>query len=251
MLDKNPQQILTPDSIVETMFGGECQKPLNINIKRVDVEINPSRGLLQDLVDQYVIEINRLAKAKLRSNDDYISQEELFNYVNTLVYVRCLIAREEKLGEYNKLKYSARVPMFVSYCMSQMGQAKDNQFGLILIPKFAGDSNRILKPIEMVAISDRIADLDEYGLKQVQGIDLNSAGNIGYMATNLAEVAVNGETSEVVQSWRKDHEVNGIIGAVFAAQQLHGMFNNYNVMYGVLDEYRLGLSQVVRSTTRL
>lgn len=241
---------LTDSEIVQTMFGEECPKPMNISIKRVDVIIDPGRGLLQDLTDQYVIEINRLARARLRANDDYITPEELFSYMTTLILMRCRIAREEKLGEYNQLKYSVRIPTFIAYCLSQMGQAKDSQFGLILIPKFGGKEENIITPIEMRSISDKLGDLEEYGLKQVLGLDKSSTGSIGYMATNLAETAINGDTASVVQSWRKDHEVFGIIGAVFAAQQLHGMFTNYNVMYGILDEYRLGLSQIVRSTTK-
>lgn len=246
----NDNQTLTQDAITQLAFGEDCPKPMNIKLRRVDVGINPNRGLLQDLVDQYVIEINRLAKARLRYDDDFVDTETLFKYVCTLTHIRCSIAREEKLGAYNQLKYSIRVPMFISYCLSQMGQAKDAQFGLVLIPRYDGGEENLLSPIEMSHISDKLADLEEYGLKQVMGIDKNSTGNIGYMATNLAETTFGDENVQVVQSWRKDHEVNGIIGAVFAAQQLHGMFNHYNVMYGVLDEYRLAMSKLVRGSNR-
>lgn len=247
----NLQMDLTPDGIMTTMFGEEVPKPAFQKLRRYDVEIDPRRGLLQDLILQYTIELNRLAKAKLRCDEDYVAPETLLNYVSTLVYMRCLITREERLNEYNALKYSVAVPTFISYCLSQMGQAKDPQFGLILVPKYGGDMKALLSPMEMKSISDQFADLEEYGLKQVKGMDKQVTGSIGYMATNLVQADCDGEKVESVVSWRKDHEVFGVISSVFAAQQLHNMFSTYNVKYGYLDEYRLGLSQIVRSTTRI
>lgn len=247
-------QMFSEQEVVNMCFGAEgLPNPTLGKTTRYDVVIKPEEGLLPELVEKYVIEFNRIAKAKLRYDQDYISTELFQKYVNTLIKIRILTAREEKLHDLSPTRANTKVPVFLSYCLRQIGIAKDRQFGLLLAPAMCDslkNAGNVLDAIGMQKVSDLLSELEDLGVKMVSGIARETTGSIGYMSTTIMEQMISGEATEFVCSHRMEHAVYGFLGAIIKAQQTHNVFSQFNVLYDPIEDYRLGLSLAVRGSGR-
>lgn len=216
---------------VEDLFG----KPGISKYQRVEVDLEPHDVFFSALVDRIHDEILRVSKA-IAPNNDYMSRDEVENYLHTLLWMRVEAVSETLKHEYRTLK-NLMVHPFYAVILDQIGLVRDTEFGLDFVPVIKAEMH-CLTPVELLDISDRLQVLEPMGFAIIPiNVSKDRSGTLEFMSLQHIE--------GVVKGLRVNHSVYGFLGAMFANMAMYQTVGLVPpVMYGYDSNYRTYLSAV-------
>lgn len=214
----------------------EGQNPVRKTSVNVTVELAPSE-LLNHLAKSYHYEIQRLNTARAGVIDE-LSVDDVFKYINTLIYMRVGKINHELSPSYLRLYRRVVVPVMVYQLSISIGEVQDDDYGINLFPAYTVNGDEILSADSMLDISDRLQMLETNGLAQVQGLPNDVSGDIEFMVMQY----VNDE----VLSYRKSHPVYGFLSAFFTRRMSEEITQGISrIYYGDVNTYRTQLAKVL------
>lgn len=123
-------------------------KPTSVPMEKIDVVMDPDE-ILGNYAKGFVNEANRVNP--LRAEQVGLTEDEVKTYSAFLLQRRIQCVHNE-CKDYRKLKI-LRIPSFIQYVLSMVGEVVDRTHGLKFNPVFEGD---VISLDEAYAISDKI-----------------------------------------------------------------------------------------------
>lgn len=217
-------------------------KPAFQTYERVEVVINPDSEVFSQLSARIHNEICRVGKALAQPGSEYITLDEVSNYLKSIIQMRVLSVNGKLPFEYRNIG-DLKVHPFFGVILDQIGLVRDNEFGIDLIPvldlpeevptessdaapdgkdgKSGGkkpvkanaseddEISIILKPAVLLEISERLFYLEPAGLRTI-GVQVwkDTTGCLEFMSLQHID--------GVVRGTRISHSVYGLFASMFA-----------------------------------
>jgi hypothetical protein len=221
----------------------EDAKKMREQVVTVNVEVEPSK-LMDSLAEGLLAEILRLVPYQGYKLTEELSVEDILKYLLTLIWMRvCHVNSEtsKAYAGYRNLAKRVEVPAIVYQLMICIGEAFDKDFSIRFLPRYSVDSEMLLSPDELLALSDIMLNLKEIGFACVTGLPRTREGELDFMAICHVE--------EVVKSYRDSHPVYGFLASFFAQKELNEVTGLMcRIVYGYDSDYQMYIREALRIT---